>query len=387
MKNVRAKDFFDGVKKDAMVWVAMLAAFVVVCAVRPSSTILKDIDWRTLGTLFLMLTVLEGFKKENIFNPIIRLAGKIKSAVGLGLFLVFAVFFTSMFVTNDVSLIIFVPLTIFLFRAAKKEKYILPLLAMENIAAIRGSLLTPFGSPQNLFIFGQSGVSVWNFLGYMAPIWAISGVLLVCFVLVLFAKNIKKKTDIPLAAYPADPIEDNTPKRLTYLTLFLIVIWMIVSRFAAWYYIAALVIVTVLICDPKVLLKTDYVLIVTFFCFFVFSSTIASSDKVATFLQKVVAGREFWASILLSQVISNVPAAIVLYPFSTHTGALLYGLDSAGLVSIIGSLASVINYRLYVREYPGNGKKFVKTFTLVSWAFFAIVVVPGLLLSAWDFFG
>ena len=155
MKSNRVKDFFEVVKKDAMVWVAIVAALVVVCVIRPSAGILKDIDWHTLAMLFLMLTVLEGFKKENIFNPIIRLAGKIKSAVGLGLFLVFAVFFTSMFVTNDVSLIIFVPLTIFLFRAAKKEKYILPILAMQNIAAIRGSLLTPFGSPQNLFIFGN----------------------------------------------------------------------------------------------------------------------------------------------------------------------------------------------------------------------------------------
>ena len=381
MVKIGAKDFFDGVKKDAMVWVAMLAAFVVVCVVRPSATLLKEIDWRTLGTLFLMLTVLEGFKKEKIFNPIIRLAGKIKSGVGLGLFLVFAVFFTSMFVTNDVSLIIFVPLTIFLFRAAKKEKYILPILAMQNIAAIRGSLLTPFGSPQNLFIFGQSGVSVWRFVGYMSPIWAISGAILVAFVIVLFAKNLKQKTDIPPAAYPREPLEDNTPKRLTYLTLFLVVIWMIVSRFAAWYYIALMVLVTVVIFDSKVLLKTDYVLIITFFCFFVFSSTIASSDKVAAFLQKVVEGREFWASIILSQVISNVPAAIVLYPFSTHTGGLLYGLDSAGLVSIIGSLASVINYRIYVREYPKGGLKFLGVFEIVSLAFFAIMVAPTYFLS------
>ncbi|MBQ9276677.1 MAG: citrate transporter, partial [Clostridia bacterium] len=163
MTNTWAKNVFDTLKREAMVVIAVVAAFVVVCVVRPSAELLKTIDWRTLGTLFLMLTVLEGFKKENIFNPILRLAGKIKTTVGLSLFLVFGVFFTSMFVTNDVSLIIFVPLTIFLFRAAKKEKYILPLLAMENIAAIRGSLLTPFGSPQNLFIFGQSGVSVWSF--------------------------------------------------------------------------------------------------------------------------------------------------------------------------------------------------------------------------------
>ncbi len=376
MTKDRARDFFEVVKKDAMVWVAILAALVVVCIVRPSASILKDLDWHTLAMLFLMLTVLEGFKKEKIFNPIIRLAGKIKSAVGLGLFLVFAVFFTSMFVTNDVSLIIFVPLTIFLFRAAKKEKYILPILAMQNIAAIRGSLLTPFGSPQNLFIFGQSGVSVWEFVGYMSPIWVISGALLVVFVIVLFSKNLKQKTDIPIEAYPSDSVEDNTPKRLTYLFLFLIIIWLIVSRFEAWYWVGLMILVAVVIFDPKVLLKTDYVLLITFFCFFLFSSSIASNQTVSEFLSRVVAGREYWVSILLSQVISNVPAAIVLYPFSTSTGALLYGLDSAGLVSIIGSLASVINYRIYVREYPKGGLKFLAVFEIVSLIFFAIIVAP-----------
>ena len=381
MTNTWAKNVFDTLKREAMVWVAVVAALIVVCVVRPSVSLLGEIDWRTLGTLFLMLTVLEGFKKEKIFNPIIRLAGRIKSAVGLGLFLVFGVFFTSMFVTNDVSLIIFVPLTIFLFRAAKKEKYILPLLAMENIAAIRGSLLTPFGSPQNLFIFGQSGVSVWSFVGYMSPIWAISGVILVCFVVVLFAKNIRQKTDIPLYAFPSESLVDNTPKRLTYLFLFLIVIWMIVSRFEAWYYIAAMILVTVVIFDPKVLAKTDYALIVTFFCFFVFSSTIASNEKVANVLAKLVAGREYWVSILVSQVISNVPAGVVLYPFAVSKGALLYGLDSAGLCTIIGSLASVINYRIYVREYPKNGLKFLIVLEIVSLAFFAIIVAPTYFLS------
>lgn len=376
MTKIGARDFFEVVKKDAMVWVAILAALVVVCIVRPSACILKGLDWHTLAMLFLMLTVLEGFKKEKIFNPIIRLAGKIKSAVGLGLFLVFAVFFTSMFVTNDVSLIIFVPLTIFLFRAAKKEKYILPILAMQNIAAIRGSLLTPFGSPQNLFIFGQSGVSVWEFVGYMSPIWVISGALLVVFVIVLFSKNLKQKTDIPIEAYPSDSIEDNTPKRLTYLFLFLIIIWLIVSRFEAWYWVGLMILVAIVIFDPKVLLKTDYVLLITFFSFFLFSSSIVSNQTVSEFLSRVVAGREYWVSILLSQVISNVPAAIVLYPFSTSTGALLYGLDSAGLVSIIGSLASVINYRIYVREYPKGGLKFLAVLEIVSLIFFAIIVAP-----------
>ena len=170
------------------------------------------------------------------------------------------------------------------------------------------------------------------------------------------------------------------------LCLFALVIGVIVSRTPYWYAAVGVVLVAVLIGDRKLLLKTDYVLLLTFLCFFVFSSSVAANPHTAAFLQKVVAGREYLVSILISQVISNVPAAIVLYPFSQHTGALLYGLDSAGLCTLIGSLASVINYRIYVREYPGRGKDFIRVFTLVSWAFFLIVVVPGFLLSRWPFF-
>ena len=141
-----------------------------------------------------------------------------------------------------------------------------------------------------------------------------------------------------------------------------------------------------LVVDRKIFLKVDYVLLLTFLCFFVFSSCIAGNTHIASFLSRAVAGREYWWAIGLSQLISNVPASIVLYPFTKNFAGLIYGADTAGLCSLIGSLASVINYRLYVREYPGNGGKFVKTFTLISWAFFLIVVIPGYLLSRWRFF-
>ena len=160
----------------------------------------------------------------------------------------------------------------------------------------------------------------------------------------------------------------------------------IVTRTSLWPYALAIVLIGAAIADIKLFLRVDYVLLVTFLCFFLFSSSIANNPAVAAFLKESVAGREYWWSIGLSQIISNVPATIVLYPFSENFAGLIYGADTAGLCSLIGSLASVINYRIYVREYPENGGKFIKTFTLVSWAFFAIVVIPGLLLSAWSFF-
>ena len=368
-------------KKEPMLPVAVLAAAVSLAITPPTKALLGDIDWRTLGTLFMMLTVLEGFKQENVFRPLLRLTGRIGTMAGLSLFLVFGVFFSSMFVTNDVSLIVFVPITILLFRAADREKLILPVISMENIAAVRGSLLTPFGSPQNLFIYGRSGVSTWKFVSFMFPIWIISGVLLTCFVLFLYRKDIRQKTGLGATDVAGVWAPERKKQRVVYLCLFILVLGVIVSRTRFWYIAVAAVLLAVLIADRRLLLKTDYVLLTTFFCFFVFSSSIASNEAVAAFLQKAVAGHEYVSSILVSQLISNVPAAIVLYPFSQNTGALLYGLDSAGLVSLIGSLASVINYRIYVREYPGKGGRFILVFTLISLAFFAIVAVPGYFIS------
>lgn len=368
-------------KKEPMLLVSVAAAAVAMFITPPSAELLSDIDWHTLATLFMMLTVLEGFKSENIFRPLLRLAGGIRSMAALSLFLVFSVFFSSMFVTNDVSLIIFVPLTIILFRAGNKEKYILPVITMENIAAVRGSLLTPFGSPQNLFIYGQSGVSAARFVKFMFPIWIISAALLVVFVLALYAGNIKQSTGVNDMSFAGEWKKERMLHRIAYLCVFAVVLWTIVSRTPYWAWVALGVAAAVLFIDRRILVKTDYVLLLTFLCFFVFSSSIAANASISAFLSRAVAGHEYLWSILLSQVISNVPASIVLYPFSKNTGALLYGLDSAGLCSLIGSLASVINYRIYVREYPENGGRFIKVFTLISLAFFALVVLPGYYIS------
>ncbi len=380
-------------KNEMMLTLSLVAAVISLFVTPPTRQLLTDIDWRTLGILLMMLCVLEGFKKENVLGPVVRLASGIPSMVGLSLFVIFGVFFTSMFVTNDVSLIIFVPLTILLFRQGGKEKYILPVISMENIAAIRGSLLMPFGSPQNLFLYGQADVSAGQFMLHMLPLCASSAVLLVIFVLVLYRKNLKEAAQEVTGkeTQAADEnVKESRPsinrRGAVYLALFVLVLAVIVTRTGLWGWALGIVLATVFFNDRSLFKRVDYVLILTFLCFFVFSSSIAANPGISAMLKKAVAGREYWWAIGLSQVISNVPASIVLYPFSENFAGLIYGADTAGLVSLIGSLASVINYRIYVREYPGQGFKFVKVFTLVSWAFFIIVVIPGFLLSYWPFF-
>ena len=373
-------------KKDAMLAVSLLAAILSLFLTPPSAALFSAIDWHTLGTLLMMLCVLEGFKQENIFRPLIRLSTHFSTQLALSLFLIFGVFFTSMFVTNDVSLLIFVPLTILLFRGGKKEHYILPVISMENIAAIRGSLLMPFGSPQNLFLYSQSGISAPHFMLHMSPLCLMSAALLILFVFVLYRKDRKETINIDQKEVAGEWKKEGRIRRIAYLSLFVLVLLTIVTRTKYWPIAVGIVLLTIAVVDLKLFTKVDYVLLVTFFCFFIFSSQVAANPGISAFLKKAVAGYEYFWAIGLSQVISNVPASIVLYPFSENFAGLIYGADTAGLCSLIGSLASVINYRIYVREYPGKGKDFIKTFTLISWAFFAIVVIPGWLLSHWPFF-
>lgn len=365
-----------------MLSVSLAAAIASLFISPPSRELANSIDWKTLCTLFMLLSVLEGFKKEKIFTPLLRKTSRLGSMFALTVFFVFSVFFSSMFVTNDVSLIIFVPLTIILFRAGGKEKYILPVLTFENIAAIRGSLLMPFGSPQNLFLFGQSGISAGGFMKMMFPLWCGSFVLLFGFICILYRRNLNEKIEISEKDVCEEWEKSRRFKRILYFVLFAIIIASIVTRTSLWPYITVLVALSLLIFDRQILKQTDYVLLLTFFFFFVFSSSICHNEKIAGFLETAVKGHEYVWSILLSQVISNVPASIVLWPFTSEDGlaALLYGLDSAGLCSIIGSLASVINLRIYSREYPGKTLSFIKTFTWISLCFFAIVTFPQYLL-------
>ena len=377
----KALQFF---KKELMLTLSVFAALLALIITPPTAHLLADIDWRTLGTLFMMLCVLEGFKKEDVLKPVVRLASHLKHMTTLSLFLVFGVFFTSMFVTNDVSLIIFVPLTILLFRSGQKEHYILPVISMENIAAIRGSMLMPFGSPQNLFLYGQANVSAGHFMLHMLPLCASSALLLIGFIFFLYRRNPGEA--IATQGHETPWTASGKMRRIGYILLFLLIIAVIVTRTSLWPFAVLLVLAAIVLLDRTLLLQVDYVLIATFFCFFVFSSSIASNTAIAAVLKKAVAGNEYFWAIGLSQIISNVPSTIVLYPFTENFAGLIYGADTAGLCSLIGSLASVINYRIYVREYPGNGKQFIKVFTGVSWAFFLIVVVPGFLLSRWLFF-
>jgi len=215
----------------------------------------------------------------------------------------------------------------------------------------------------------------------MLPLCIGSGILLILFVVLYFRKELRKPVSVDHTYITVPWDKKRRIRRIAYLVLFALILFTIVSRIKYWPIAVLIVILTVALVNIRLFLSVDYVLLVTFLCFFIFSSSVAANPSIGGFLKQSVAGNEYWWVIGLSQIISNVPASIVLFPFTENTSALIYGADTAGLCSLIGSLASVINYRIYVREYPENGGKFLKTFMLISLIFFAIVVIPGYFIS------
>ena len=293
------------------------------------------------------------------------------------------VFFLAPFITNDVSLVTVVPLTIIIFKGINKEKYLLPIVILENIAAITGAFLTPFGNAQNLFIYTNTEVSSMSFILHMLPMWIVGLVGLFLAVNFVFRKNPKE----PI--YTNDRIEHEAPDpqsrglRVFYLALLVLLLVEIVTRMFNFVDIVMIVLVALLIFDRKVFGKVDYYLLSTFFLFFLFSSSIADIPFVKEFLSTHVGGNEYWWGLGISQIISNVPGAALLLQFSENYTALLYGVNAAGMGTIVGSLASLITFSIYNKEYPKEKKNFFKYFHGFSLCFLVLLILTALPILNW----
>lgn len=369
-------------KKQPVFVVSLFAALLSLVITPPDAKRFLELDWRTLFTLFMLLLVLQGFKKENMFLPFFRLTEKFNSVMGLSYFLVATVFFLAPFITNDVSLVTFVPLTIMIFRHIGKEKHTLKIVILENIAAITGAFLTPFGNPQNLYIYANSAVSPSSFIIHMVPMWLTGLVGLSVAIRLVFRKNPGEKI------YEHKEIEDNRDPsrrglRLFYLALLVLLLVEIITRVFNFVDIVIIVLVTLLLFDRTVFIKIDYFLLSTFFLFFLFSSSIGGNARIGEYLSTHVAGNEYWWGLGVSQIISNVPGTALLHPFSENITALLYGVNAAGMGTIVGSLASLITFSIYNKEYPDDKKSFMKYFHIFSLCFLVALIAVALPIRGW----
>ena len=370
-------------KKQIVFVVSLFAALFSLLVSPPTPERFLSLDWRTLFTLYMLLLVLEGFKKEKMFYPFFKLTDRFKTIKGLSLFLVAVVFFLAPFITNDVSLVTFVPLTILIFKGIRKEKHLLEIVILENIAAISGAFLTPFGNPQNLFIYTNTAVSPTSFILHMVPMWSVGLIGLYFAVSFIFRKDPKEPIYLDERIDHESPDPDKRGLRIFYLVLLFLLLIEIITRIFNFIDIVMIVLAALLIFDRKVFKKVDYYLLSTFFFFFLFSSSVADIPIVKEYLSSHVGGNEYWWGLGISQIISNVPGTALLLDFSTNYTALLYGVNAAGMGTIVGSLASLITFSIYNKEYPEEKKNFFKYFHFFSLCFLVLYIVTALPILNW----
>lgn len=274
-----------------------------------------------------------------------------------------------MLVTNDVALITFVPLTLLVYSRINDEKSRILTIVLETAAANLGSMATPFGNPQNLFIYGKYSLTVSDFFRTMLPACALSLICLLGLCLLL------PKT--PCRAEGTSPVEVSKHKLPVYAVLFILCLMTVFRVIPDWVCLIATV-AAVLVINRSVLLKVDYALLATFVCFFVFVGNIARIDAVRSFFSDILSERELIVSALLSQVISNVPAAVMLSGFTDNGCELMLGVDLGGLGTIIASLASLISFQYYRKSENSQSGRYMLVFTAVNFG----LLIPFLLLAA-----
>lgn len=361
-----AKDF---IKKEFTLVIAFIAAALAVYFLRPGvDIIIGSIDFEVLCLLGALMLVVSGFKEIGVIHNGARLllskAGSIRT---IGLILWVICFFGAMLMTNDVMLLTLVPLTLITLSLCNMQKYSIYFICLQTIAANLGSMLTPMGNPQNLYLYSYYDLGFAEFVKITFPITLASFILLLIFT--LFIKNQKLDNSLSLEVVKVD-------KRLLALYSILTIpcllgVFKIIS--SVWVFVGVLVIN--LIADRKNTSKIDWCLLLTFIMFFIFVDTIKTSPELNDLLQKSVSGKEFGLGIIVSQVISNVPAAFLLSDFANDFKALILGVNVGGLGTIIASLASLISFKLYsISSSKAKPKTYLFIFTVLNLIFLLILI-------------
>lgn len=361
------------IKKETVLIIAAILAAVSAYWVPPSRAYFSYIDWRVLGILLSLMIVMAGFQKNGLFDTIGRkLLERTKNTAQLVGVLVFLCFFSSMLITNDVALLTFVPFAVLTLQKCRQERLMVLVLILQTIAANLGSMLTPIGNPQNLYLYHLADMEMGEFFLLMLPYTVISGVLLLIVIFVLSARKQKISVDRWLVPEKSDE-GAKRKKEMAYLVLFILSI-LVVMRLLPYYLVLAAVLVTVFIMDREVLIKVDYCLLLTFVGFFVFTGNMGRLPAVRDTLQGIVAGRELVVGILTSQVISNVPAALLLSGFTEDYRTLLLGVNIGGLGTLIASMASLISYKIYAQHYNRTKGIYFLWFTVANLLFLAVLL-------------
>lgn len=388
----KVKDFF---KKETVCCIAFLLAVISIFFVSPSKNYISYIDFRVLALLFCLMAVVRGFSSIGVFTRLgTMLLTHVHSLRMLSALFIFLCFFFSMLITNDVALITFVPFTILVLSMAEQKKFLIPVIVLETIAANLGSMLTPLGNPQNLYLYTISGLSIGAFVRIMLPYSFVSAILLLIFILFLpkdtvstaTAANTANSTNTVTASNTSNIICEAVKARknprilfTAYLILFLLCL-LTVLHILPYQIMFLLVLTGFLLLDYRVLKDVDYFLLLTFLCFFIFIGNMKQISLVHELISKLLVHHEVLMGIGASQIISNVPAAILLSGFTDDYSALLIGVNLGGLGTLIASLASLISFKFYANSNGSDTRRFLGIFTLYNVIFLGVLFVLSLIL-------
>ncbi len=353
-------------KKNAVMLIAFAAALITSLFVPVDKEYIGYFDFKTLSCLFCVLAVVCALKDINFFFVIARkIVHFFKTARMSILALVYITFIGSMLIANDMALLTFLPLGFLVLSSTGKQKYMAFTFIMQNIAANLGGMLTPFGNPQNLYLYTRFNIPNGEFMGIMAPPFILS-VVLITLCCIIFVKN------EPLMISD-EKIELNGKRTALYLALFALAIAIVFRGIPYW--IGLIIIPAVLFfADRHALESVDYPLLFTFVFFFIFAGNMARMDAVRDFFSTLLSKNTLLFSALSCQCISNVPSAILLSQFTGNYAELLIGVNVGGVGTLIASLASLITFREYVKHDPKSTRRYIAEFSAFNFGFLIILI-------------
>lgn len=379
-------------KKETVLCIAILLALVSMLWVHPDRAYTDYIDVRTLAILFCLMAVVAGMSRIGVFDWLAqKLLSGAKDMRQIILLLVLLCFFFGMLITNDVALVTFVPLAIIVLKQTQSSRLLIPVVTLQTIAANLGSMMTPVGNPQNLYLYGQAGLGMGEFVGLMLPYGGAALALIVAWALTLAARDRRKnggKGTLSAAERTgkgepsaAEKTGKGEPSGVTqrgrlmlYLLLFALCL-LVVAHVLPYPIVFAVVLAVCLAVDRGALRQVDYALLGTFVGFFVFVGNLGRLDAFCGFLRSVMDGHEVLTAVVSSQVMSNVPAALLLSGFTERYGRLIVGVNLGGLGTLIASMASLISFKYLAKEAPGLRGRYLGYFTFASIVFLALELV------------
>ncbi len=366
------------IKKEIVLIIAFVLAVLSVAIVPPDSTYLSYIDYRTLAILFSLMLIISGLRRLGVFAQVGEsMLSSVRNVRGIALVMSMLCFFLSMLITNDVALITFVPFAIITLNIAGRSEYLIPIIVLETIAANLGSMMTPMGNPQNLYLYGLTSMSLLEFIELMLPYGLVS-----LAIIVILAILLTSKTEIALIEKRSYRRTERENRRMALYVILFVMEMLVVVRVMDYRAGLLAIIAVVIVFDRRMLIHgVDYSLLATFTCLFIFIGNLKRMPEFSMLLSSVVSGNEIVTAVASSQIISNVPAAILLSAFTDNVPGLIVGTNLGGLGTLIASMASLISFKQYSSTKAANKLRYMSLFTVVNLGMLAVLLLLAALID------